>query len=207
MLPDGQEVFLSLEFTVKDGATAGDAVVYIDANFQRDIYNRTNPLHFIRAKDANSVVQFDTLAGFGATIDVAGATATVEIVEFAGYEITFDANGGVGGEVQTVAEGDLPVAPTVTRAGFIFLGWDPAIVAAAADATYTAQWGLLGDVNFDGNVTVADALLALRYTTGEATLTAAQILVADVNRDTFVTVADALMILRYTTGEVTEFPQ
>jgi hypothetical protein len=66
--------------------------------------------------------------------------------------------------------------------------------------------GLLGDVNGDGNITVADALMALRGTTGELALTGAQQTLADVNRDGFITVADALMILRYTTGEIVAFP-
>ena len=56
------------------------------------------------------------------------------------YEITFDADGGQGGEVQTVEHGALPVAPEVTREGYTFAGWAPAIVEANEDATYAAQW-------------------------------------------------------------------
>ena len=71
------------------------------------------------------------------------------------HTITFDANGGVGSEVQTVEEGVVPTAPIVTREGYSFLGWDAVIVAAENDATYTAQWEeLLGYdpvICFDSN--------------------------------------------------------
>jgi len=56
------------------------------------------------------------------------------------WQITFDANGGIGGETQTVADGVLPTAPVVTRVGYTFLGWQPTLVPATADTTYTAQW-------------------------------------------------------------------
>jgi len=67
-------------------------------------------------------------------------TAVWEEIPPTTYQITFDAAGGVGGEVQTVNEGVVPVAPVVTKAGFNFVEWTPAIVAAVADATYTAVW-------------------------------------------------------------------
>ncbi|NLX94128.1 MAG: InlB B-repeat-containing protein, partial [Clostridiales bacterium] len=53
------------------------------------------------------------------------------------YTITFDADGGTGGEAQTVEHGTTPVAPEVSREGHTFIDWAPAIAAATADATYT----------------------------------------------------------------------
>lgn len=81
VVPTGQEDVLNINFKVKAGATAGDAVVYIDPNFGRDAYNRTNSLYIGRAKaDAGpGVVQYDELATYGATIDTAAAIATVKI--------------------------------------------------------------------------------------------------------------------------------
>ncbi len=59
------------------------------------------------------------------------------------YKLTFDANGGVGGTGPTDVEfGAAITAPTVTRDGYTFTGWEPEVPATmpAADSTYTAQW-------------------------------------------------------------------
>jgi uncharacterized repeat protein (TIGR02543 family) len=76
----------------------------------------------------------------GETFSMPSSAVTLYAIWLLTYQITFDANGGVGGEVQTVAEGVIPTPPTVTRPGYIFQHWDPTIVAATANATYTAQW-------------------------------------------------------------------
>jgi hypothetical protein len=78
------------------------------------------------------------------------------------YTITFDANGGIGGADQTVTLGDTPTPPTVTRVGYIFTNWTPAIVPAAGAVTYTAQWTKNNyTVTYDANGgtgTTADSL-------------------------------------------------
>jgi uncharacterized repeat protein (TIGR02543 family) len=90
---------------------------------------------------------WNTQSGVGGTTYLAGETfsmpssaVTLYAKWLPTYQITFDANGGVGGEVQTVAEGVIPTPPTVTRPGYIFQGWNPTIVAATENTTYTAQW-------------------------------------------------------------------
>ena len=55
---------------------------------------------------------------------------------------------------------------------------------------------LAGDVNIDGKVDSADALLILRYDVNKATLNNIQLLAADVSKDGKVDSADALLILR-----------
>ena len=55
---------------------------------------------------------------------------------------------------------------------------------------------LMGDVDNNGSVDSADALLVLRYAMGIATLTPNQLIVADVNGDGVVNSSDALAILR-----------
>lgn len=79
-----------------------------------------------------------TIESEGAETKNVAVEGTVTAVQE--YQITFDAAGGEGGEVQNVAEGVVPTPPTVTRAGYMFMSWTPEIVAATADATYTAQW-------------------------------------------------------------------
>jgi len=61
-----------------------------------------------------------------------------DIIEM--YTIVFDANGGTGGDTIDVAQGETPVPPDVAKEGFEFIRWEPAVVPAAGDTTYTAQW-------------------------------------------------------------------
>lgn len=55
----------------------------------------------------------------------------------------------------------------------------------------------LGDVNGDGYIDSADAMLCLRYSVGLKELTKEQKSAADVNKDGFVDAGDAIKILRY----------
>lgn len=55
----------------------------------------------------------------------------------------------------------------------------------------------LGDVNGDGYIDSADAMLCLRYSVGLAKLTEEQRRAANVNHDSFVDAGDAIKILRY----------
>ncbi|MGI6264332.1 MAG: discoidin domain-containing protein [Acutalibacteraceae bacterium] len=65
---------------------------------------------------------------------------------------------------------------------------------------------LYGDVDESGDVTAADALMALQAATGKITLTDPQTLAADVDAVSGVSAADALLILQKATGKVDRFP-
>lgn len=62
-----------------------------------------------------------------------------------------------------------------------------------------------GDVNKDGRINSADALLVLQYSVGSARLSSEQISLADVNSDSRVNSADALKILQYAVGQINKF--
>lgn len=64
----------------------------------------------------------------------------------------------------------------------------------------------LGDLNNDGAVDAADALLILRNSVGLMALSEAQRSVADVNGDHMIDAGDAILILRYDAGLIQEFP-
>jgi len=58
------------------------------------------------------------------------------------HVVTFDANGGIGGWGREMDYGSAIVAPVVTRTGYTFKGWTPAVAATVPDndVAYTAQW-------------------------------------------------------------------
>jgi uncharacterized repeat protein (TIGR02543 family) len=58
------------------------------------------------------------------------------------YNLTFNANGGTGGMTASVQYGAAMQAPTVTKAGYTFAGWSPALPSTmpASNTTYTANW-------------------------------------------------------------------
>jgi len=75
------------------------------------------------------------------------------------YTVTFDANGGEGGKIETLDYGAAIVAPVATRIGYTFSGWSPDVVATvpACDIAYTAQWTINSyKVTFDAQGGVID---------------------------------------------------
>jgi len=139
--PVGQENILSIQFKVKEGATAGNAVVFIDQNFARNAANKANSLYFGRGKDANAFVPYDALSAYGATINTAAASVSVEIVD--------------------VLLGDTNLSGTVTSQDALM-----ALQAASAMITLTDKQKLNADVNFSiggaGLVNSVDALRILQ---------------------------------------------
>ncbi len=65
---------------------------------------------------------------------------------------------------------------------------------------------IIGDTDGDGEVTTADALLALRYVMGLDELDEEQLAQADVDGDGEVTMIDCLLIQRYVMGVIAAFP-
>ena len=86
------------------------------------------------------------------TVPAANATYTAQW-KVNQYTVTFNANGGTGGTTKTQNYGTSLTAPTVTRTGYTFRSWSPAVPATvpAGNVTYTAQWEVQYTVTFDAN--------------------------------------------------------
>ena len=77
------------------------------------------------------------------------------------YSVMFDANGGVGGKLETLSYGDDIGLPIVTREGYAFKCWSPAVPATvpASNVTYVAQWMMGADITSpDGNFTTVSTV-------------------------------------------------
>ncbi|MGI6265072.1 MAG: glycoside hydrolase family 3 C-terminal domain-containing protein [Acutalibacteraceae bacterium] len=83
-----------------------------------------------------------------------------------------------------------------------YAAYQEAVAAAQALLDGTGEPVMAGDVDGSGDVTAADALMALQAATGKITLTADQQKRADVDGNEGVTAADALMILQAATGKI-----
>ena len=64
---------------------------------------------------------------------------------------------------------------------------------------------MIGDLNGDGKVNTADAVVVLKSSAGMITLDEKQNLAGDTNHDGKVNTADAVLILKYAAGMITEF--
>jgi hypothetical protein len=65
---------------------------------------------------------------------------------------------------------------------------------------------IIGDANSDGAVNSFDALMIIRYCTGEETLKSNEIKAADVDGNGTINATDALYVLHYSIGKITTFP-
>ena len=91
-------------------------------------------------------------AGTSYGADISFASRPVTPVS---YTVTFNLNGGIrtggGALVQTIPGGGAAIAPTVTRSGYTFTGWDNAFHHVTSNLTVTASWRYNNSENGSGS--------------------------------------------------------
>ena len=169
-------VIIYLEFKVADDAAPGTYSITVTYDYENyDIYNYDGePIEFAIQNGA---------------VTVAAAQPEMHTVTFKDWDGTVLKTQ----EVQHGGDAEAPADPT--RVGYTFTGWDKAFTNITADLVVTAQYEMLGDVDGDGNVSMADALTILRMAMDILPVENQQI--ADVDGDGFITSMDALLALRF----------
>ena len=169
-------VIIYLEFKVADDAAPGTYSITVTYDYENyDIYNYDGePIEFAIQNGA---------------VTVAAAQPEMHTVTFKDWDGTVLKTQ----EVQYGGDAEAPADPT--RVGYTFTGWDKAFTNITADLVVTAQYEMLGDVDGDGNVSMADALTILRMAMDILPVENQQI--ADVDGDGFITSMDALLALRF----------
>ncbi len=81
----------------------------------------------------------------------------------------------------------------------------PVLAEEVPAGEYAVNYVKYGDLDYDGSIAAADALIVLQSVVGKATLDEHKSQVGDVNDDDAVAAADALMILQYVVGKVSAF--
>lgn len=91
-------------------------------------------------------------------------------------------------------------SPSNTISGEYFEETDisNAVISIESDSSV-----LMGDVNFDGQITTSDVILTARYIVGLVNISEQQQILADVNGDTKITNADVILLARYLLGLAT----
>ena len=163
-------------FKVADDAEPGSYSIVVTYNLDDyDIYNyNSEPVEFAIQNGA---------------VTVAAAQPEMHTVTFKDW----DGTALKTQEVQHGGDAEAPADPT--RVGYTFTGWDKAFTNITADLVVTAQYETLGDVDGDGNVSMADALTILRMAMDILPVENQHI--ADVDGDGFITSMDALLALRF----------
>lgn len=129
-------------------------------------------------------------------LKIAGSDTVVHTVSFYGFD---------GSLITTVNVPDgQPVEPPAvekiqnnSNGTYVFYGWDRELDSVTEDMDVHALYTLFGDVDFDGSVTSADALLIIRHTMELTTLSPRQIAAGEVTLDGNLDSSDALLIIRY----------
>ena len=196
------------------------ATAYAAAPTQSGVYG-VEPVtgYTLTVKDADNKEVAQTNAEIGGSTQTFYPEAvrfTLKTPELSGYQLVLTLEGGSATPTeqnicyidQKTADGavEFEIYPSELKAGtysVCLVGENGTLTKVAGFAYYQAY--RLGDINNDGTVDSADALLALQYFVGIKTPTETQRLAANVNKDNTIDSADALLILKYFVGQITTF--
>ncbi|MBR0122217.1 MAG: T9SS type A sorting domain-containing protein, partial [Bacteroidales bacterium] len=165
--------------------------------------------YFTYWTEGNAVVSEDAYYTFTLTEDRdLVANFEEEIVNY--FTVTLTANPAEGGEVigeGTYEEGTLVTVTAIANDGYVFVNWTEGDVEVSTDASYTfaitddhdlvANFilpGILGDVNEDNVVNVADVQAVASYLYGYY-LPTFNVINADANQDGVINIGDIQAIL------------
>lgn len=181
------------------------------------VFGTTNPYPFTPVQDEGRYYLTSTNQGQSNSASEliakawVGAGETIEFDYFVSSEVDYDffrfyANGECVFECANLMDDWDHYVYTIPYDGEFTFMWcfekDPAAedgldCAYIDNIAFSGDIGIIsGDVNGDGEVSMADATLAARYALGLYQLTPTQFEVADMNGDGVVTMADALLIMR-----------
>ena len=127
------------------------------------------------------------------------------------YTVTFNSNGGNSIKSQTIKEGAKATRPSnPIKDNYIFIEWTldgkpyNFNTKITKNITLVANYGLLGDVNNDGEVATLDVIILSRYLSGlDAKISSIN---ADVNVDGVIDDVDINIITRFISNEVEKLP-
>lgn len=171
------------------------------------------------AKKAADVNQDNIVDGIDSELILGASVKTYELPYLTStvHKITYDLDGGtsIGILTNQYAEGiGMTIESTLaTKGKYVFIGWTrtdtgtPKLsysigTSLTSDITLKANWGLLGDVDQNGSISVNDTLVILNYVNGKTELSAKEEVLADVNQDGIIDYFDSQLILKSITGSV-----
>ena len=206
----GDTVNVDVTLSPAEGEAAADlggmqlALSYDAALFEYAGVSAEN-IDFIAAQASDEPSNPDNINSFLVAHDAGNGTVQLVYVNAAlapkAGETLFTVSFKVKESVQPGTQGSFSITSqgAYSTAAQLVTGTD---LAKTLTVTVQESTGLLGDVNGDGKVSTADALIVLYAANGLYTLTDQQKTSADVNKDGKVSTADALMLLYAANGLV-----
>lgn len=121
------------------------------------------------------------------------------------YTVTFvdGVDGSIISEVSVPEGGSAALPNPPAHEGYTFSHWEGTYQNVTANSTVTAVYtanGIMGDVDGDGRVTIADAVAIMRHALDLTHIPAQYMPYADVNGDGAVNLSDAVTVMRMAIG-------